>query len=127
MTARSGTWARWCAYGGLALMLLGLVDPLEGSLLVAPGSGLVAASALLTRSVLRRRLFIAFGLVVTGVAILWIMSAFGGVGGSTGRSMWWLLLVLPYPVGALMSLFGAARKIKEGFATPSPPGGSPAA
>jgi hypothetical protein len=46
------------------------------------------------------------GLVLAGVAALWGLSALGGVGGDTGRSMWWLLLCAPYGLGWLLALGG---------------------
>lgn len=82
-------------------MLLGGIDPMEGSLAVLPGSGLFALAAYLGqagRAVLRVRLVI-FLLIAIGVGALWGMSAFGGVGGKSGHSAWWLLLVLPYMLG----------------------------
>ena len=41
------------------------------------------------------------------------MSALGGVGGTSGRSIWWILLCLPYPIGWVLGLVGAARKLRE--------------
>jgi K+-transporting ATPase A subunit len=80
-------------------MLIGAIDPLEGSLIILPAAGLVALGALLGKSRHRRLLCWSFILVAVGIGALWVLSAFGGVGGRTGRSMWWLLVVLPYPVG----------------------------
>jgi len=48
-----------------------------------------------------------------------VWSLFGGVGGDTGRSTWWLLTALPYPVGWVMSLLGAVRLLIESFRKPS--------
>ncbi|WP_166806285.1 hypothetical protein [Cryobacterium cheniae] len=31
----------------------------------------------------------------------------GGIGGTTGNSLWWGLLILPYPVGWFMAAAGA--------------------
>ena len=52
--------------------------------------------------------------VALGVATLWAMSALGGVGGDTGRSIWWLLVLLPYPVGWILAVVLAARTLSEG-------------
>jgi hypothetical protein len=89
---------------GLAAMVVGAVDPLEGSLVIFPGAVLVATGAFVGRTTHRRLLYWGFGLVFLGVAAMWGLSALGGVGGSTGRSMWWLLVVLPYPVGWLVQV-----------------------
>jgi hypothetical protein len=47
------------------------------------------------------------GMVMAG------MSALGGIGGDTGRSYWWALLFLPYPVGWIMALTGAFELVAE--------------
>jgi hypothetical protein len=44
-----------------------------------------------------------------------VLSWFGGVGGDTGRSMWWLVVVIPYPVGWVIGLVGAVLTLVEYF------------
>ena len=108
-------WAQILCIIGMAAMVIGCVDPLEGSLLILPGSALVALSAFLGRS---RHLEIAcwaFALTAVGVGILFGLSALGGVGGETGMSVAWLLVVLPYPVGAIMALVTGVRLLRELF------------
>jgi len=34
-----------------------------------------------------------------GVGALWFLSSLGGIGGKSGHSIWWGLLILPYPTG----------------------------
>jgi hypothetical protein len=91
---------------GLVGMLLGAVDPLEGSLLVLPATALAALGAGIRKTRQRRLLYLALGLVAFGVGALWVLSAVGGIGGSTGRSYWWAALLAPYAVGWLMGLVG---------------------
>jgi hypothetical protein len=93
--------------GGIA-MLLGTLDPLEGSLLILPGSGLVALGVCFGRKDRKTVLYWtwAFILIAVGVAAMFALSAVGGFGGRSGRSMWWGILILPYPMGWLMSLAG---------------------
>ena len=105
---------------GLTAMVLGALDPLEGSLLILPGTGLAALGALLSHSRFRRSLYWSFALVSIGVAALWGMSAMGGIGGPGQRSMWWALVLLPYPVGWVLGLVGVVRELRE------PPPSSPA-
>ena len=101
-------WARiLVTLGGIA-MLLGTVDPLEGSLLILPGSGLIALGTFIGKSqrgVFRYWLWV-FGLIAVGVAAMFVLSAFGGIGGKSGHSMWWGIFILPYPAGWLMALVG---------------------
>ena len=106
-------WSRILVIGGLVGMLIGAIDPLEGSIIIVPGTGMVALGALLGRS--RHRILIgwSFVLVAVGVGMMWVLSEFGGIGGRTGRSMWWGLVILPYPVGWIMGLVGAIRRLRE--------------
>ena len=89
-------------------MVLGALDPMEGSLAILPGSGLVALGTFLGHS--ERRLIVyrvvVFILIALGVGALWGLSAVGGLGGKTGHSMWWGLLILPYLVGWSMGIWG---------------------
>jgi hypothetical protein len=97
---------------GLVLMVAGALDPLEGSVVILAGSAVVALGAFLMHR--RYRLPVAAVLLIAlGVGALFGLSALGGVGGNTGRSIWLLLLCLPYPVGWVIGLFGAARTLRQ--------------
>ena len=101
-------WSRILVILGGIAMLLGTIDPLEGSLLILPGSGLVALGMFLGRKERRTLLYWAwaFILITVGVGAMFALSAVGGIGGKSGHSMWWGILILPYPVGWLMALVG---------------------
>jgi hypothetical protein len=90
-------------------MLVGALDPMEGSLAILPGSGMIALGLFVGKA--ERHLLLywmwVFILIGVGVGAMFGLSAFGGIGGTTGRSMWWGVLVLPYPVGWIMGLVGA--------------------
>ena len=105
---RRSLWARILAITGGAGMIAGAIDPMEGSLVILPGSLLFAIGGLLGREdrrIVSYRLWVA-ALITFGVAGLWVSSMFGGFGGDTGRSMWWVLVLLPYPVGWSMGVLG---------------------
>ena len=89
-------------------MLVGAVDPMEGSVVILPGSGLVALGTFLGQS--ERRLIAyrvrVFILIAIGVGALWGLSWVGGFGGNSGRSMWWGVLILPYLIGWSMGIWG---------------------
>jgi hypothetical protein len=106
---------------GLVAMVIGALDPLEGSLVILPGTIAAALGARLAGS--RDPTFLYWGavLVTVGVGTMWGMSAIGGLGESTGRSLWWALLLLPYPVGWVLGLIGAARALRQGRGDPAPP------
>ena len=108
MTAHN-RWADVLVTGGFIALLVGAIDPLEGSLLILPGSGLVALGTFLGRGERRHKLYRlwVFVLITVGVAALWGLSAAGGFGGTSGLSIWWGLLVLPYLVGWVMGILGA--------------------
>jgi hypothetical protein len=100
-------------------MVLGAIDPLEGSLLILPSTGLVALGAHLGQRRRRVLLYWAFGLVAIGVGAMWGLTAIGGIGGSTGRSLWWALLLVPYAVGWLLGVVGAILTLVEAFKRPA--------
>ena len=109
----SRRWSRGLLWAGATALVLGAIDPLEGSLVIVAAAGAVMIAAQLGH--LHARPCVVWGgaLVTLGVATLWAMSAAGGIGPSTGRSYWWALLLVPYPVGWILSLFGAIRGLRE--------------
>ena len=106
-------WSRGLLIAGLVAMVIGTIDPLEGSVVILLGGGLAAAGALLGKSRHRGLLCWAFGLLAAGVVAMIVLSVLGGTGGNTGRSNWWLLVVLPYPIGWLVGLIGAILGLWE--------------
>jgi len=110
-------WSRvFSIVGGIAMMV-GTLDPMEGSLLILPGSGLVALGLFVGQAehrLLRYWVWV-FLLIATGVGALFGLSAVGGFGGNSGRSMWWGVLILPYVVGWVMALAGAVAGLIRFF------------
>ena len=93
---------------GYIAMLIGAIDPMEGSLIILPGSGLVLLGTYLShkeRRFITYRLWV-FLMIVFGVAALWGSTVLGGIGGETAYSMWWGLLFLPYPIGWSIGIWG---------------------
>lgn len=107
MTLRE-RWGRWLVIAGAVGMVLGSIDPLEGSLLILAGSGLQALGMQFGQVPRALKIFrwATFVLVACGVAALWGLSAVGGFGGPGERSWWWGMLILPYPIGWSMGLWG---------------------
>jgi purine-cytosine permease-like protein len=101
-------WSRILKVVGGIAMLLGTLDPLEGSVLILVGSALVALGVYLGSKERRgvRYWLWAFILIAVGVGAMFGLTAVGGIGGRSGHSLWWDVLVLPYPVGWLMALAG---------------------
>jgi hypothetical protein len=101
-------WPRILKVLGSIGILVGTLDPMEGSVLILLGSGLVLLGAYSGGKDRRAVLYWiwAFVLIAAGVGALFALSAIGGIGGKSGHSIWWGLLILPDPVGWLMSLAG---------------------
>jgi hypothetical protein len=113
----SNLWSRILIIVGSVAMLLGTFDPMEGSLLILPGSGLIALSMFLGKRERGRFHYWlwVFILIAAGVAALFGLSAIGGIGGRSGHSMWWGMLILPYPIGWLMALAGGVIGLMRFF------------
>ena len=81
---------------------------MEGSIIILPGSLLVALGTFLghcERRLIAYRVWV-FILVAIGVGALWGLSMAGGIGGKSGHSMWWGVLILPYLIGWSMGIWG---------------------
>jgi hypothetical protein len=108
-------WSRILIVLGLVGMLVGAIDPLEGSFVILPSVGLVALGALVGKSRHRGLLFWSMLFVAIGVAVMVVLSWLGGIGGNSGRSIWWGVAILPYPVGWIMGLVGGALALTESW------------
>jgi len=102
-------WVSVLGFVGLLAMLVGAIDPLEGSFVILPGGVVVVVAAILGKSPHRRLLYWGFALLAAGIGALWGLSAVGGFGGSV-RSWWWGLTLIPYPVGWGMMLVATVGK-----------------
>jgi hypothetical protein len=106
-------WSRILVIAGLTLMVIGVLDPLEGSVVILAGSLAAAMGAFLGKLRRWKLLLGAFVLIVVGVGVMFAISSVGGIGGRSDRSMWWALIILPYPVGWIAGLTGAILCLKE--------------
>lgn len=100
----------------VALLLLGALDPMEGSVLIAVGSLLLAIQVRLSNDARKRLFIIAAGMILAGVFFLLYFSSLGGFG-EGHLSWWWGLLVLPYPMGwmiTVVSLLDSSIQKKRG-------------
>lgn len=95
--------------GGFA-MLIGALDPMEGSVVILIGSGLVMLGAFAGRFGRKVIIYqiIVFAMIAIGVGTLWGFNAIGGLGGKSGHSMWWSLLCVPYLVGWSIGIWAPA-------------------
>jgi hypothetical protein len=87
---------------GIALVLVGSLDPMEGSLVINVGSIVIAICTWIQNNRWKWWSFAATTLITVGVVSLWTVSSFGGFEPET--EWWWLCAILPYPVGWLATL-----------------------
>ena len=92
-------WNRVLFITGIVLLILGVFDPLEGSIIVTLGSALIAMAAYVSRDRHFRIFMAAFIMIAVGVAAMFYLSSLGGIGGNSSVSWWWGLLIIPYPAG----------------------------
>lgn len=106
-------WPRRLLIAGLIAMVVGALDPLEGSSVILLGTVLAAIGARLGHGRYRTLLYWSAILVSVGVGFMWGLSAVGGFGGSTGRALWWWLALVPYPVGWVLGLVGVVKCLRS--------------
>jgi hypothetical protein len=97
-------WTRIIYIIGVIALIIGVLDPLEGSVVIAAGSVLIALSTFLLHD-RHWKIFLASLLMIGfGIFFLFYFSSLGGFGGKSTLSWWWGILILPYPIGWLISI-----------------------
>ncbi len=86
---------------GISGVLVGALDPMEGSVAIAIGAALLTWHAYLLQTQTKVLYLTATSMIIFGVISLFGLSALGGFGTST-VNVWWGLLTVPYPAGWLM-------------------------
>ena len=97
-------WKRVIYIIGVIALIIGVIDPLEGSVVLAIGCTLIALSTYLTHDRHWKIFFASLIMIVFGVCFMFYLSSLGGFGDSSTLSWWWGTLILPYPLGWLMSI-----------------------
>jgi multisubunit Na+/H+ antiporter MnhB subunit len=97
-------WTRIMYIIGVIAMIIGAIDPLEGSVVIAAGCALIALSTYLTHDRNWKIFLASLIMIVLGVFFMFFFSALGGFGGTSTLSWWWTTLILPYPIGWLMAI-----------------------
>ncbi len=95
---------------GIFALIIGLMDPLEGSVVIAVGSVFVVISTYLQKDKLRKIFLTSMILIVIGVLIMFYISSLGGFGGNANLSAYWGLSILPYPIGWLIAIIAIIYK-----------------
>lgn len=89
---------------GIIAIIIGVLDPLEGSVVIVVGSALIALSTYLTHDQHRKIFLASLIMIVFGVSYMFYTSTLGGFGGPDNLSFWWALPIIPYPLGWLMTI-----------------------
>lgn len=89
---------------GIVMLFGGIFDPLEGSLVILAGGILLTLSLFLKNDAFRKSILLSTLSIATGVLLMFYFSSLGGFGGDSALSWWWGLLILPYPVGWLLTI-----------------------
>jgi hypothetical protein len=97
-------WTRIVYIVGVIALIIGALDPLEGSVVILAGSVLISLTTFLTHDRHWKIFLGSLIMIVFGVAFLFYLSSLGGFGGSSALSWWWGLLIVPYPVGWLITI-----------------------
>ena len=101
---KKNKWTHVIYIFGIIALIIGALDPLEGSVVITLGSVLIVLSTYLTNDRHRKLFLTAAIMIVIGVLFLFYLSSLGGFGGKSTLSWWYGILILPYPVGWLMSI-----------------------
>ncbi|MDN3677692.1 hypothetical protein QWY90_10225 [Flavobacterium paronense] len=109
-------WTRVLYITGVVGLIIGIIDPLEGAVIILIGSVLIALATYLTKDKHYKLFSVTLIMIIIGIFFLFYLSSLGGFGGTSKLSWWWGLLILPYPIGWLISIITLivrmVRKIK---------------
>jgi hypothetical protein len=110
---KKAKWTRVIYIVGVVALIIGAIDPLEGSLLIMAGSALLAFSAYVNSDRHSKIFTISLIMIVIGVSFLFYFSSIGGFGGTSTLSWWWGLLILPFPIGWITIIVMLIRRAIE--------------
>lgn len=106
-------WTRVIHIIGVVALIIGAIDPLEGSLLIMSGSALLALSAHVNSDRHSKIFTTSLIMIVIGVFFMFYFSSIGGFGGTSTLSWWWGLLIIPFPIGWLTIIIVLIRRAIE--------------
>lgn len=108
-------WIKTMFITGLILLILGMIDPLEGSVLVGVGAVLIAIYGYLVKDRFRSVFLVAAISIIAGILFMFYLSSRGGIGEGALPKIWFATVV-PYPAGWLLLIFVLIYKaVKKEF------------
>jgi len=97
-------WQKILYFAGIAGLIIGAIDPLEGSIVIGAGSVLLALSTWLMQEKQSKLFAVCSAMMIIGIVCMFYFSSLGGFGGKSTLSWWWAILLIPYPVGWLITI-----------------------
>ena len=98
------SWTRIIYIIGIIALIIGALDPMEGSVVIVAGSAAIAFSTYMSKDKHFSMFLSTTIMIIFGVSSLFYLSALGGFGGTARLSQWWGILILPYPIGWLINI-----------------------
>jgi hypothetical protein len=102
---------------GIIAMIIGAIDPLEGSIAIGIGSALLVVTTYVKHDRHWRIFLSSFVIIIFGIIFMFYLSSLGGFGGTSTLSWWWCILIAPYPLGWLITIITlilrTIKKIKQ--------------
>jgi hypothetical protein len=89
---------------GIIALIIGTIDPLEGSAAILAGSFLISSSMYFLKDKYWKLFSLGFILITFGVFFMFYFSSLGGFGGNSKLSWWLISLIIPYPIGWLLTI-----------------------
>ncbi len=106
-------WTRIIHIIGVIAVIIGAIDPFEGSVVIVVGSTLLALSAYVTNDRHSKIFTASLIMILIGATFLFYFSSIGGFGGTSTLSWWWGLLILPFPIGWITTIVVLIRRAIE--------------
>lgn len=95
-------WYRVVFIIGIAATIIGAIDPLEGSIIIAIGGICLAVAMYFMNDRYFKIFLICAIMILVGVSALWFISSLGGY--EPKKEWWWNVFISPYPLGWLFSI-----------------------
>jgi hypothetical protein len=99
---------------GVVAMIIGAIDPLEGSVVILAGNVLLVISLFMSDDRHKKLFLTTLIMIAIGVSFLFYLSSLGGFGGTSELSWWWGTLILPYPAGWIMAMVLLIIRLSSG-------------
>lgn len=106
-------WVRIIYIIGVIALIIGALDPLEGSLVIDTGAVFIVLSSFLMQDRHRKVFLISAIMIFVGVFSLWLVSSLGGY--DPKREWWWNVLIIPYPLGWVIFIVTLVLRAMEQF------------